>query len=119
MADPLLFELKNIRHGNHLTLSMLRRAITLASDQASFTAAVNSSIYPTVKFGLDVRIHKDGVSRVRMDEVGGLRTRYNEAASWALVSKPEISQDIQWTIGKKDVQAAYGPKEESLCPLSL
>ena len=87
-------------------------SIALASDRASFTAAVNSSIYPTVKFGLHVRIHADGVVRVSMDEVGGLRKRYNEAASWALVSEPEISQDIQWTIGKKDVRAAYGHKKD-------
>jgi len=87
-------------------------SIALASNQASFTAAVTSSIYPKIKFGLEVRIHKDGVVRVGMDEVDGLRKRYNEAASWALVEEPEISQDIQWTVGKNDVRAVYGPKKD-------
>lgn len=88
-------------------------SIAVASNQASFTAAVTSSIYPTIKFGLEVRVHKDGVVRVRMDEVDGLRKRYDEAASWALIQEPEISQDIQWTIGKKDVRAIYGVKKET------
>ena len=47
-----------------------------------------------------------------MDEVDGLRKRYNEAASWALIEEPEISQDIQWMVGKKDVRALYGPKKD-------
>jgi hypothetical protein len=47
-----------------------------------------------------------------MDEVDGLRKRYNEAASWALIAEPEISQNIHWTVGKKDVRAVYGPKKD-------
>ncbi len=85
-------------------------SVVLSPDQAAFTAAVKSSIYPEVKFGLDVRIHDDGVVRVRMDEVDGLRQRYNEAASWALLEEPKVSQKIQWSVGKNGVRAAYGPK---------
>lgn len=87
-------------------------SITLASNQASFTAAVRSSLYPSIKFGLDLRVHKDGVVRVRMDEVDGLRQRYDGAADWALHAEPEISQEIQWTIGKKDARAVYGAKKD-------
>src|ERR1700723_1203158 len=54
-------------------------SITIAADQASFTAGVNSELYPDVKFELDVRIHDDGVVRVRMDEREGLFKRYDEA----------------------------------------
>lgn len=57
-------------------------------------------------------MHKDGVVRVRMDEVDGLRKRYDEAASWALIAEPEISREIQWTVGKRDVRAVYGPKKD-------
>ncbi|TFK89283.1 glycoside hydrolase family 31 protein [Polyporus arcularius HHB13444] len=85
-------------------------SVALSPDHAAFTAAVRSSIYPDVKFGLDVRIHDDGVLRVRMDEVDGLRQRYNEAASWALLEEPKVSQKIQWSVGKNGVRAAYGPK---------
>ena len=87
-------------------------SVALSPDQAAFTAAVKSSIYPDVKFGLDVRIHEDGVVRVRMDEVGGLRQRYNEAASWALLEEPKVSPSIHWTVSKNSVQAVYGKKND-------
>lgn len=89
-------------------------SITISSDQGAFTAAVKSSLYPEIKFGLDVRVHKDGVVRVRMDEVDGKGRRYNEAASWALLAEPETSKEIQWTVGKKDVKAAIGPKQDKV-----
>ena len=57
-------------------------------------------------------MHKDGVLRVRMDEVEGLRQRYDGAADWALHAEPEISQDIQWTISNKDARAVYGEKND-------
>ena len=99
-------------------------SVALQSDQSSFTAAVKSALYPDIHFGLDVRIHNDGVVRVKMDEVGGLRKRYDEAASWALIAEPQISHDIKWKVGKKDIRAVYGPKEEfeivvSFAPLKV
>lgn len=83
-------------------------SISVSADQATFKAAVKSSLYPLVNFGLELRVHDDGVVRVRMDEVGGLKKRYDEAASWALISEPIVSKDIKWTSGKKDIRAAYG-----------
>ncbi|RDB25094.1 Neutral alpha-glucosidase AB [Hypsizygus marmoreus] len=88
-------------------------SIAIASHQATFTAGVKSSLYPEIKFGLELRVHDDGVVRVRMDELGGLRKRYDEAASWALISEPVISKDIKWTAGKKDIRAVYGAKKEN------
>ncbi|KAI0657708.1 alpha-glucosidase [Cubamyces menziesii] len=87
-------------------------SLTLSPDQASFTAAVKSSIYPEANFGLDVRIHDDGVVRVRMDEVGGLRKRYDEAASWALLEEPKVSNSVQWSVAKDSARAKYGAKKE-------
>jgi alpha 1,3-glucosidase len=87
-------------------------SIVVASNQASFTARVKSSIYPDIKFGFEARVHDDGVVRVRMDEVDGLRKRYDEAASWALVREPDISQSIRWVSGQKDVRAVYGEKKD-------
>jgi alpha 1,3-glucosidase len=89
-------------------------SISIAPDQASFTAGVKSELYPDVKFELDVRIHDDGVVRVRMDERDGLFKRYDEAASWALIKEPEISNAIKWTVGKKEVKAVYGEKKEQV-----
>lgn len=76
------------------------------------TAGVKSSLYLDIKFSLDVRIHEDHVVRVRMDEVDGLRNRYDEAASWALIQEPTISRTIPWTIGKKDVRVFFGANKE-------
>lgn len=92
--------------------SVVPSSLTISPDQAALTAAVKSSLYPEIKFGLDVRVHKDGVVRVRMDEVDGKGRRYDETASWALIAPPEISQDIQWVVGKSDVSATYGSKTD-------
>lgn len=86
-------------------------SLAISSDHASFTAAVKSSLYPEIKFGLDVRVHEDGVVRVRMDEVGGLKKRYDETTSWALIAEPALSRDTQWVVGKADARAVIGPKE--------
>ncbi|KAI0944115.1 hypothetical protein AcV7_002026 [Taiwanofungus camphoratus] len=96
----------------HSPYSVDSSTVVISPEQASFTAAVKSAIYPEIKFGLDVRVHQDGVVRVRMDEVNGLRKRYDEAASWALVAEPAISQDIKWAVSKKDVRAVYGNKKD-------
>ncbi|KAI6046390.1 glycoside hydrolase family 31 protein, partial [Pisolithus marmoratus] len=86
-------------------------SVLFAPDQASFTASVKSALYPEVNFGLDVRLHEDGVVRVRMDEIGGLRKRYDEAASWALVAPPHISRDTVWKVDKGTVRAVYGERK--------
>ena len=78
--------------------------------EAALKAAVKSSLYPEINFTLDVRVHDDGVVRVRMDEVGGLRKRYDEVPSWTLVSEPIISKNAKWKEGKKDVRAKFGDK---------
>lgn len=83
-------------------------SIAIHENEASVTAAVRSALYPDVKFGLDVRIQEDGVVRVRMDEVGGLRKRYDEAARWALAEEPTINKEIRWWTGQKDLKAQYG-----------
>lgn len=91
-------------------------SLAISQDQASFTAAVKSALYPEIKFGLDVRVHDDGVVRVRMDEVDGLRKRYDEAASWALIAEPKISKGVKWTVGKSNIKASYktGSKKDEV-----
>ncbi|EJD08186.1 alpha-glucosidase [Fomitiporia mediterranea MF3/22] len=83
-------------------------SISVSPGEAAFSAAVKSSIYPDVKFKLYLQVLQDGVVRVRMDEAGGLRKRYNEAASWALIADPKVTSEIRWTVGKKDVRAVNG-----------
>lgn len=79
---------------------------------SSFTASVRSSLYPDIKFKLDLNVLQNGVIRARMDQVEGLKKRYGEAASWALISEPALSSSIQWTKSSKDIRAKYGPKSE-------
>jgi mannosyl-oligosaccharide alpha-1,3-glucosidase len=83
-------------------------SIVISSGEAAFKASVKSSLYPEIKFGLDVRLQEDGVVRVRMDEIDGLRKRYDEAANWALVSEPEINRSIKWNVAKESISAKYG-----------
>jgi alpha 1,3-glucosidase len=92
--------------------SVLADSVTVNPTDATFTARVQSSLYPDIKFGLELRVHKDGVVRVRMDEIDGLRKRYDQAASWALIAEPKISDSVRWAAGKKDVRAVYGAKKE-------
>jgi alpha 1,3-glucosidase len=81
------------------------RAIALDPHRALLTAAVKSALYPDIKFILEVRVHEDGVVRVRMDEVGGLKKRYDEAAKWALAVEPSISAHTQWKLGASSARA--------------
>jgi alpha 1,3-glucosidase len=84
--------------------------IVLEDGGSRFTGRVRSSLYPEIKFELDVRVHEDGVVRVRMDEKEGLRKRYDEAASWALLKEPVLSPSSKWSVGKKEVKVVYGEK---------
>jgi alpha 1,3-glucosidase len=86
--------------------------IVLEDGGSRFTGRVRSSLYPEIKFELDVRVHEDGVVRVRMDEREGLRKRYDEAASWALLKEPGLSPSSKWSVGKREVKVAYGEKKE-------
>lgn len=73
-------------------------SLTFSPTGASFTAPVKSGLYPDIKFELRVSILKGGVTRIQMDEVDGLRKRYNEASSWSLASDPELkgAAEVKW-----------------------
>jgi alpha 1,3-glucosidase len=81
-------------------------SITISPSKSSFTAKVLSSIYPEITFELDVRAHEDGTFRIRMDEVDGLRKRYDETAKWALIREPTLSESISWKQTKKEIKAS-------------
>ncbi|KIY46198.1 glycoside hydrolase family 31 protein [Fistulina hepatica ATCC 64428] len=82
-------------------------SLTVSPDRASFMAAVESSLYPSIKFSLELRVHDDGVVRVRMDEVDGLHKRYDETASWVLPKEPTISRDLLWTANNTAISLGY------------
>ena len=86
--------------------------IVVENGGSRFTGRVRSSLYPDIKFELDVRVHEDGVIRVRMDEKEGLRNRYDEAASWALLGEPVLSASLKWSLGQKEANVVYGEKDQ-------
>ncbi|KAH8996840.1 glycoside hydrolase family 31 protein [Lactarius akahatsu] len=96
----------------HSPYSVDPLSLSLVSERASLTARVKSELYPDIKFSLEVHVHEDGVIRVRMDEVDGLRKRYDEAAKWALAAEPSISTDIQWKVDASRARAAFGQQRE-------
>ena len=96
----------------HSPYSVDSQSLSLLSERASLTARVKSELYPDIKFSLEVHVHEDGVIRVRMDEVDGLRKRYDEAAKWALAAEPSISTDIQWKVYASQARAAFGQQQE-------
>jgi alpha 1,3-glucosidase len=85
--------------------------VDVSSGKALLSAPVKSSLYPDVKFALQVRVHEDGVVRVRMDEVGGLKQRYDGAADWALFKEPTISSSVKWYVSKQSAEAAFGDSQ--------
>ncbi|QRW12630.1 glycoside hydrolase family 31 protein [Ceratobasidium sp. AG-Ba] len=66
-----------------------------SSDFSTVTVPVKSSIHPNIKFEVSVTVHEDGGARIRMDEVDGLRKRYDGAADWALISNP-VPRAVKW-----------------------
>jgi alpha 1,3-glucosidase len=91
--------------------ALLPDSITLSPVDSSFTGTVKSALYPDVNFGLEIRLHDDGVFRIRMDEVGGLKKRYDGTADWALIKQPNVSTDGKWVRGKKDIRESSGDVE--------
>jgi mannosyl-oligosaccharide alpha-1,3-glucosidase len=96
----------------HSPYSVDPKSLSLASDRALITAAVRSELYPDIKFNLEVHVHEDGVVRVRMDEVDGLRKRYDEAGKWALVAEPSLSTHTKWKVGASAARAVFGQNRE-------
>ncbi|GAA5875927.1 hypothetical protein JCM8547_008350 [Rhodosporidiobolus lusitaniae] len=59
----------------------------------SLTASLKNALFPQIAFSFEVRLHENGVARVIVDEVNGLRQRYNEAAKWAVETEPAVQTD--------------------------
>lgn len=77
-----------------------------SSGLSSFSAPLTNSLFPDIEFLLQLDFTSDGQARVRVDEVNGLRQRFNEAADWTLVKQPTLASS-------DDVQASFGDNGES------
>ncbi|GAA93397.1 glycoside hydrolase family 31 protein [Mixia osmundae IAM 14324] len=81
-----------------------------------FRANVANALHKDIRFALEIRFHEDGNVRILMDQVDGLRQRYNEAARWALEHEPVVEQDSAKTtvrILQGSTEILYGPKKHS------
>lgn len=71
------------------------------------SAEILNEVYPSVGFKLDVTFQADGVARVQIDEVDGLRQRYNEAAKWTL----EPTTQPKTITTNSDFQPTFDPNQ--------
>jgi alpha 1,3-glucosidase len=71
------------------------------------SAQIANEVYPSIKFRLDVTFQADGVARVQMDEVDGLRQRYNEAPKWTL----EPSTQPKTLTDSSDFNPTFDPNQ--------
>jgi alpha 1,3-glucosidase len=62
-----------------------------------FTANIDSAIYPEATLQLSIGVTAEGLARIKVDEVNGLRQRYNETAKWTLLEEPRISRTTIFT----------------------
>lgn len=76
---------------------------------STFHAAISNALFPSIHFSLEVRFQKDGVARILMDEVDGLRQRYNEAGMWAVQTEPQLADesDFKVDIGAERTSIKY------------
>lgn len=67
-------------------------------------ARVVNELYPAIAFGLNVTLvaESEGTLRIKLDELSGLRQRYNEADKWTLLSQPKLlsSKDVKLDIAQ-------------------
>lgn len=84
------------------------------ADGSSFTAELKNNLFPNIQFALWLDFTEDGPARVRVDEVNGLRQRFNEAADWTLVSPPALatSDKVKSKLGSKQSEFLYGHKQD-------
>lgn len=75
---------------------------------------VASELYPEAQFEIKVDIVGDGIARVRMDEVHGLRQRYDEASRWTLVEGALIPSPYTVSSDTGSTNITYSSSEDTL-----
>jgi alpha 1,3-glucosidase len=75
---------------------------------------VASELYPEAQFEIKLDIVGDGIARVRMDEIHGLRQRYDEAARWTLVEGALNSSPYTLSTDESSTNVTYSSSEDTL-----
>lgn len=84
---------------------------TPSFSQGVYQAHLANALFPDVSFSLEVRFQEDSTVRILVDEVDGLRQRYNEAASWTLLKEPRVEandQAFKTDINARSTSISYG-----------
>lgn len=75
------------------------------------SARLSNAVFPSIQYSLKVQFQQDGVARILMDEVDGLRQRYNEAGMWAVQTTPALAtQEGDYTISLGASASSIGYK---------
>lgn len=78
--------------------SILSESASFDAATGLFTAEISSAIWPEARFGLSIGVTaRDGLARLRVDELGGLRQRYNETSRWALLAEPSLATNVDFS----------------------
>ncbi|KZT61179.1 glycoside hydrolase family 31 protein [Calocera cornea HHB12733] len=84
--------------------SLLHDGLDIDSAGSTLRGRVHSALYPHISFSLHVHVLPDGLFRISMDQVDGLRKRYDEAARWALHRDPPLGT-AKWSRGERHIIA--------------
>lgn len=82
-----------------------------SEESGSWTLPIHSSLYPDIRFALQVDILDTNVARIRMDEIGSSTPfkRYNETAKWVLLeTEPKLSTSAKVVSGESSSTISYG-----------
>ncbi|KAH9824657.1 family 31 glycoside hydrolase [Melampsora americana] len=86
------------------------------AEERTLRARLTNELYPQISFALNASFVSDseGTMRIKIDEVGGLRQRYNEADRWTLLRQPSLSSqdELQIKIGNEETVVDWGRSSE-------
>ncbi|KAA1073417.1 hypothetical protein PGT21_011415 [Puccinia graminis f. sp. tritici] len=71
---------------------LVHEAPSWSEDTHTLHARLVNELYPGVTFALNVTVlaESEGTLRIKLDQLAGLRQRYNEADKWTLLGQPKL-----------------------------
>lgn len=82
------------------------------ADQRTLQAILVNDLYPDISFSLNASFVRgsEGTMRIKVDEMGGIRQRFNEADRWTLLKQPDlhVQEELRIEIGTKQTLVDWG-----------
>ncbi|EGG04914.1 family 31 glycoside hydrolase [Melampsora larici-populina 98AG31] len=86
------------------------------AEERTLRALLTNELYPHISFALNASFVSDseGTMRIKVDQVGGLRQRYNEADRWTLLRQPSLTNqdDLKINIETEQTVVDWGQSLE-------